>query len=232
MTTKDASRILLVDDDPIVLESLADLLAEEGWGVSMASDVTCAVNSLAGGAYALVMTDVSMPTCDGFELLRHVRQKHPAVVVILMTGYGMIESAVEGMKQGAYSYLTKPIIDDEVRATVRRGMERRELLAENQRLKDTLSQGDREGAYVSCGRPSAERDSEQATLHDSVPAVWAGRTLAEALAEPEKQIIQAALRCHGGSRQKAAAQLGINRTTLYKKMKRHGLLDGRYAVQT
>jgi len=139
MAEQAKARILLVDDDPIVLESLSSLLAEDGYDISTASDIATATAALDAGRFNLVITDVSMPTCDGFELLRHVRSRHEEIQVILMTGYGTIESAVEAMKQGAYDYLTKPIIDDDVRLAVRRSLARQDLLAENRSLRQALA---------------------------------------------------------------------------------------------
>ena len=134
------ARILLVDDDPIILDGLTGLLEGEGYQVSAVSEIVAAKNTLDGGRFDLVITDVSMPTCDGFELLRHVRQQHPQVTVILMTSYGTIESAVEAIKQGAYDYLTKPTIDDDVRMAVRRALQQKELVAENRSLKEALAE--------------------------------------------------------------------------------------------
>jgi len=135
---KDA-RILLVDDDQIILDSLGGFLDLEGYDVTKAESVANAIDCLNAGRYNLVITDVSMPASDGFELLRHVRTHHGEVVTIMVTGYGTIESAVEAIKQGAYDYLTKPIIDDDVRMAVRRALQQQELLAENRQLKRALS---------------------------------------------------------------------------------------------
>ena len=139
MADEATARILLVDDDPNVLDSLGSLLAEDGYDISTASDVPAATAILTAGRCNLVITDVSMPTCDGFELLRYVRSRHEEIQVILMTGYGTIESAVEAIKQGAYDYLTKPIIDDDVRMAVRRALARQDLLAENRSLRQALA---------------------------------------------------------------------------------------------
>jgi len=139
MPEEAKARILLVDDDRIVLESLCGLLAADGYDISTASDVASAMTALDAAPFNLVITDVSMPTCDGFELLRRVRARHEDIQVILMTGYGTIESAVEAIKQGAYDYLTKPVIDDDVRMAVQRALARQELLAENRNLRQALA---------------------------------------------------------------------------------------------
>jgi DNA-binding NtrC family response regulator len=130
--------ILVVDDDAIILESLSEFLRVEGFEVDQSSDTRTALEKLARGAFKLVISDVNLPDSDGFELLRAIRQRHPEVVTVLITGYGTIESAVDAIKLGAYDYLTKPIIDDEVKLTVERALQQQALLAENRTLKDQL----------------------------------------------------------------------------------------------
>jgi len=137
--TQTKARILLVDDDPIILDSLSGFLTVEGYEVAAAATVTEAIRRLEGSRFNLVITDVSMPDRDGFELLRVVRESFPEIVIILITGYGTVESAVEAIKQGAYDYLTKPIIDDDVRLSVERALRQQHLVAENRRLKSVLS---------------------------------------------------------------------------------------------
>jgi DNA-binding NtrC family response regulator len=136
----DGVRILLVDDDPIVCESLGGFLEMEGYRVDCVSTVDAARSRIDQGHYRLVITDVHIPEEDGMELLRYVRATQPDLVVIVITGYGTIESAVEAMKQGAFEYLTKPIIDDDVRIAVRRALSQQELIAENRQLKQQLHQ--------------------------------------------------------------------------------------------
>ena len=150
------ARILLVDDDQIVLDSLGGFLTMEGYDVSAVADVMSAIRALQGSPYDLVITDVSMPIADGFELLRHIRTHHPAVAVILVTGYGTIESAVEAIKRGAQEYLTKPIIDDDVRTAVRRALHQQELLAKNRRLKNAMADRHGLGNIISISRRMAK----------------------------------------------------------------------------
>jgi len=137
--TTGKTRILLVDDDQIILDSLGGFLRLEGYDVTTATTIAQAVDCLRGGRYDLVITDVSMPGSDGFELLRYVKADFPQTVVIMVTGYGTIESAVEAIKLGAYDYLTKPIIDDDVRLAVRRALQQQQLIAENRKLRAALS---------------------------------------------------------------------------------------------
>ncbi|HOW18597.1 MAG TPA: sigma-54 dependent transcriptional regulator [Phycisphaerae bacterium] len=134
--TKD--RILIVDDDKIILESLSEFLRLEGYETAGAATFAAALAALERQRFNLVLTDVNMPENDGFELLRVIRQRYPDVVVIMITGYGTIESAVEAIKMGAYDYLTKPIIDDEIRLVVERALKQQSLIRENRNLREQL----------------------------------------------------------------------------------------------
>jgi two-component system response regulator AtoC len=131
-------RVLIIDDDRIILDSLSEFLRLEGYEVGGATNVPEALEGMARSPYNVVITDVNMPESDGFELLRIVRQRYPEVVVIMITGYGTIESAVEAIKMGAYDYLTKPIIDDEIRLVVERALNQQALVREVHTLRRQL----------------------------------------------------------------------------------------------
>jgi DNA-binding NtrC family response regulator len=130
--------ILVVDDDTIILESLCEFLKVEGYSAAGARTLAQARQKLQEQSFALVISDVNLPDGDGFELLSLVRQNYPGTVVILITGYGTIESAVEAIKTGAYDYLTKPIVDDDLRLAVERSLRQQNLMAENRQLRDQL----------------------------------------------------------------------------------------------
>jgi len=131
-------RILLVDDDKIIVDSLREFLMEEGYTVDGSDSVKSAVDLLGRQPYAIVITDINMPEADGFELLNIMRDRFNDVAPIVITGYGTIESAVEAMRMGAYDYLTKPIIDDELRLVLDRTIQRRALIRENRTLRQRL----------------------------------------------------------------------------------------------
>jgi len=135
-------RILLVDDDQIILESLGTFLELEGYQITKAGSAAKAMDCLQAGWYHLVITDVCMPSGGGMDLLRFVKSHHSDTVVILVTAYGSIELAVEAIKQGAYDYLTKPIIDDDVRLSVQRALQQQHLMAENRRLRLAIGRRD------------------------------------------------------------------------------------------
>ncbi len=136
--TRAADRVLVVDDDRIIVESLREFLRMERYDVETAAAFPQAVQILERGGIDLILCDVNMPGGNGFELLHCVRKRFPDTVVVMMTGYGTIESAVEAIKMGAYDYLTKPIIDDELKVCIERAVAQQALLRENRILKETL----------------------------------------------------------------------------------------------
>ena len=133
-------RILVVDDDEIILTSLSEFLRLEGYGVETARSFQEASAHLAAGTFQVAIADVSMPEVDGFELLKMTRNRYPDMAVIMITGYGTIESAVEAIKRGAFDYLTKPIIDDEIKLVIERALKQQMLMEENRSLRSQLAE--------------------------------------------------------------------------------------------
>ncbi len=138
MPAEPKARILLVDDDRIILDSLGELLRGEGYDVAAVTTLDAALQAVDRQPADLVLTDINMPGGNGFELLHVLRKKHPESAVIMMTGYGTIESAVEAIKMGAYDYLTKPINDEELRLCVDRALAQQAIVRENRALKEQL----------------------------------------------------------------------------------------------
>lgn len=143
--SKTRVRALVVDNDPIVAESLAEFLRAEGHDAASALDATEALARIGRSAetdrpFDVVLCDVSMPGVSGIDLLRRVARDHREIAVIMFTGYGTIESAVEALRIGACDYLTKPIVDDELRVSLERVLRQRALLVENKTLRSQLDQ--------------------------------------------------------------------------------------------
>ena len=132
--------ILVIDDDKIILDSLCEFLTLEGFQTSGAETLKSALAKLEQEHYSLVITDVNLPDGDGLELLDIIRENHPQTVALVITGYGTIESAVKAIKQGAYDYLTKPIVDDDLRLAVERAIKQQSLMSENESLRLQLEQ--------------------------------------------------------------------------------------------
>ncbi len=130
--------LLLVDDDRHVLSSMADWLREQGYKVDVAGDYATAVAAIERKPYELLLVDIRLADRDGFEVLAFSRQRNPATPVILLTGYGTVETAIEAIRAGAFDLLTKPLIDEELEIAIRRALNQREVLEENKQLKAQL----------------------------------------------------------------------------------------------
>ena len=130
--------LLLVDDDLQVLESMADWLRDQGLAVDTATGQADALERLTAKSYDLVLCDIRLGDGDGFDLLEQSLRRRPETQVILITGYGTADAAVDAIRAGAFDYLTKPLIDDELLMAIERALGQRKVLAENTELKQQL----------------------------------------------------------------------------------------------
>jgi DNA-binding NtrC family response regulator len=133
--------LLLVDDDRRLLESMADWLRSIGFETNTATNCPTAIRELESGSYDLALSDIRLGEGDdGFEVLRHCRAHCPDTQVILMTGYGTVDTAVDALREGAFDFLTKPLIDDELEIALNRAISQREVVRENEDLKSQLDE--------------------------------------------------------------------------------------------
>jgi DNA-binding NtrC family response regulator len=130
--------LLLVDDDRHVLESMAGWLREQGYHVDEAAGCRAAIAAVDKKTFDLVLADIRLPDGDGFEILAHCRQHYPATTVILLTGYGTVETGIEALRAGAFDLLTKPLIDQELEMAIDRALSQRQVIEENKQLKQQL----------------------------------------------------------------------------------------------
>jgi DNA-binding NtrC family response regulator len=145
-----APRVLIVDDDLIIAESLAEFVSAEGCEAATCQNAMEALAALEGAAratadearrarpFSLVITDVAMPGMGGIDLLRRIGAEHPGVAAIMLTGYATIETAVEAVKAGAVDFLTKPLVDAELRIALQKALRQQAILAENVALRRQL----------------------------------------------------------------------------------------------
>jgi DNA-binding NtrC family response regulator len=131
-------RILIVEDDDLMRELMTKILAGEHYHIFQASSGEEALKLLQEQTIDLVLTDLRLTGMNGLQLLTEVRTFDQEVVVIVMTAYASVETAVEAMRKGAYDYLTKPFINDEIRVMLRRALNQRHLSRENRHLKREL----------------------------------------------------------------------------------------------
>ena len=131
-------RILIVEDDVFFREIFSDILREEGYQVETASSGNEALKMLEKSCYQLVVTDMVLQDISGLDILSRAKQMNSDIDVIVVTGYGNMESAIYALKNGARDYLVKPISHDEFKHVVRLSMEQHRLLNENQGLKNQI----------------------------------------------------------------------------------------------
>jgi DNA-binding NtrC family response regulator len=131
-------RILIVDCDDIIRESLEDFLNRQGFTTKGIRTLNEAISELTNSSYALVITDLQLPDGQGFELLETIKNNFLQTVAIILTAGGTIDGAVRAVKMGANDFLTKPVIDDELRLAVDRALKQQSLMKENEHLRARL----------------------------------------------------------------------------------------------
>ena len=135
--------ILIVDDEPLIRKSLYEILKIAGFDAHAVSSGEEALAFIENKTVDIVITDMKLPKMSGLELLSFIKKYVPETQVILITGYGSIETAVEAMKKGAFDYVTKPIIDDEIKILIDKILEKKRLLEENKNLRQLVSKNKR-----------------------------------------------------------------------------------------
>ena len=134
-----SSRILIVDDEEIVIRSCLRILSGNRYVVDSVQDGWDALRKIDETPYDVVVLDIMMPKIDGLEILQQVKERHPDLDVIMMTGLSQVQTAVKAMKLGAFDYLSKPFDPDEFQLVVDRALERRRMLQENRELRSEVS---------------------------------------------------------------------------------------------
>jgi two-component system, NtrC family, response regulator AtoC len=133
------ARILIVDDEPMMSDSLRQNLVEEGYRVDTAATGAEAIELFDRGGHHLAICDLQLPDMDGMEVLRHVKDTSPSTEVIVISGYGTVQRAVDATKAGAFYFVEKPFDFDELEPLVEKALERRELVAEAESMRRQLS---------------------------------------------------------------------------------------------
>jgi two-component system response regulator PilR (NtrC family) len=128
----------VIDDEPIIHEVLSQLLSSEGYEVELSSSGEEALEKHSARFYDITLLDLLMPGLDGIQVLQGIKKVDPQAVVIIITAYASVESAISAMKMGAYDYIQKPFKHDELLLTIERALEHRKLQDENIRLRGEL----------------------------------------------------------------------------------------------
>jgi DNA-binding NtrC family response regulator len=136
--TAPAARILVVDDEFSVRDSLLNWFRKDGYDVRAVGNATEALRTLQDGHVDVALLDIKMPGMDGMELQEHTHRIDPQIAVIMITAFASVETAVRALKQGAFDYVTKPIDPDELSHLVKRALDQRRLERENTRLRESI----------------------------------------------------------------------------------------------
>jgi DNA-binding NtrC family response regulator len=140
--------IHVIDDEPVIHDVLGQLLASEGYEVELSSSGEEGLAKLEERSFDLFLLDLLMPGMKGLEVLEALRRRDPAALVIIITAYASVESAIEALKQGAFDYVQKPFKHEELLLTIERALDHRRLQSENVRLKGELQRKFSFGAII------------------------------------------------------------------------------------
>jgi len=127
----EAGRVLIIDDEEALRDSMSQVLAKEGYELRCAADCRQGVELFGRETFQLIFLDLRLPDADGLSVLRQMKEASPEIPVVMITGFGSIESAVESIKLGAFDYLAKPFAPDELRLVARQALQSRAMALEN-----------------------------------------------------------------------------------------------------
>jgi two-component system response regulator HydG len=148
MHVETQGKLLIVDDELSVRDSLGKWFREEGYEVGSAESASEALTRMAENKWDLALLDIKMRGTDGIELQRRLRQLDPDLIVIMMTGYASVETAVTALKNGAYDYVSKPLDPDEIAHLVKKALAHKRTEQENVRLRETVAEATNPGDLV------------------------------------------------------------------------------------
>ncbi len=154
--TPERRYVLIVEDEPIIRSTLAEFLAGEGFEVTKAGSVAEALAAAKQRDFHVAICDVQLPDGDGVALLRKLQRINSSVFVLIITAYATVENAIEAFKAGAFDYLVKPVILDDVLNKLNRVFQFRQLFLENQALRRELSQPQNFEQVVGSSQPLRE----------------------------------------------------------------------------
>lgn len=194
---KKRAKVLVVDDETAIRESLRDWLTNAGYEVFTAENGQQALEIIKREGLRIVIADLVMPVMDGIELLKQAKKLSPDIEVIIITAYSSIPNALAAIREGAYDYIEKPFCPERVEILIEKLVERQKLIEENLSLQKKLFEN------VTDKSSPLERELRQV----------------------EKEHILNILAQTKGNYAKAARVLGISRMTLYNKAKAYGIKE-------
>jgi two-component system, NtrC family, response regulator HydG len=148
LVTEAPAQILVIDDDKAMRDACYQILSRQGYQVELAASASQGLTRLEQASFDAILLDLVMPDMDGLEALKKIKTLDPVVEIIIITGYGTIQSAVESIKAGAFHFLSKPFVPDDLRNLVGRALEKRRLDLENLYLRQELKSKDERNTLV------------------------------------------------------------------------------------
>jgi two-component system KDP operon response regulator KdpE len=155
------AKILVVDDEPIIRETLAEMLSTEGREVITAASGEEALALLQKGSYDLMLLDLIMPGLGGLQVMEKARKIAPGTIIIMLTAHGTLSSAIQAMRHGAHDYVLKPASAPKIMASVEEGLRRRQEALRKQELVRQMEKAVRELSTGEFALPSAEPEQER-----------------------------------------------------------------------
>jgi PAS domain S-box-containing protein len=202
----ESARILVVDDEKIIREGCARILRKAGHTVDMASDGQMALDMISAQTFHMVLLDIKMPELDGMQVMDVLRQKQSDLLILVITGYATIETAVEAMKAGAYDLLLKPFSADALRISVTRALDHLRLakemeqlrLEQTRSLRDIANEQSRVRTIMNsmdCGILVTDNEKQLVLVNPSAPqmlnldsSALVGRPMADVV--PQKELME------------------------------------------
>ena len=227
-------RILVIDDEESLRHAIGKSLVRAGFEAVEVATGRAGVDRFAEGAVDAVLTDMRLPDIDGLDLVAIFTQMAPEVPVVVMTGYGSMDTALEAMRRGARDFVQKPFVVEDVIRLLERGLNERKLSRENRRLRALVERRFAESGFEKVDEELRALGHDGETeAHDAAPHAVPGdesgaMPLREAHRRFEIQYVEELLARTGGNVAAAARLAGISRPNFHKKLKTLGVDAGRF----
>jgi DNA-binding NtrC family response regulator len=220
------ARVLVIDDEVSLRHALAKGLTRLGYLAEDAATGKAGVDRFVGGGYDAVLTDLKLPDISGLDIVAILTEMDPDVPVVVMTGYGTVDTALEAMRRGAKDYVQKPFAVEDVVRVLERAIAERRLSAENRRLRALVERRFAPGEYEKVDEElkAIRADGAAAPADAPEPAGSNGPLpLRDAQRQFEVRYVQELLARSGGNVAGAARLAGISRPNFHKKLRTLGV---------
>ena len=230
-TTAPRGRILVIDDEESLRHAIGKSLVRAGFEAIEAATGRAGVDHFAEGAIDAVLTDMRLPDIDGLDLVAIFTQMAPEIPVVVMTGYGSMDTALEAMRRGARDFVQKPFVVEDVIRLLERGLNERQLSRENRRLRALVERRFADSGFEKVDeelRALGHAEGGEPEPKEDTSVNGGPMPLREAHRRFEVQYVEELLARTGGNVAAAARLAGISRPNFHKKLKTLGIDAGRF----